>query len=770
MGGFEAWLKAFTYYKEESKDNIILPPFRMLQILMINISNINVFLNKDFSSKLMPSIKEQLVRRLKYISDKEIKDIDKDALSKFMLRVQTLLIHHYPKEEVFLLTETAELELALRFLTCPYFEKRLRGINEIKELTEKIDSFEQANRDPSGGMKNMGKMTRYLNAKMFIDWVFKNKIFELILGDSMHVEIIKRTHEILKFVGKYQSIPLELIDLLWNSCEGKHEATLMGMYDLIVEISDHLDDEGIKRLKEKIESIPEEEHNEMTLNLIKGFAQKTLPPASSEKTPVDESQFHCLGTLWKLMLDESKVSTHLSELALNSLAVILSRERACRPLRKIYLVRCFEKIKQRSSVAQCINLIHSILNNGYSAVRYDSESSLGHVLKELDMEFDLNNLMINEFADFYRKMSELVRKTKPEPPESDKDNVYIGKYSYRINFQNRLIFLEFLITNEYYDLSLTVEQAARLWDILVLDPIWESDKDAFFAWISRKQEAQKYSEPNLLFPKEVLPEFFEKVVCNHKKLDFFNLNPEGFDCFATFFRLVNEANGKFRILRPKKIQIVNLDYDGKETLWSLFLNCRNDATIPLIVNLLVECNLKLGPNLESKKKEVWEKFVTKCVDLLKDGSKKQNDRLISKAVMVLMNFFDRFEGKNKYERREESGRIHSTVASIILRPDNINKNIIIGVNQPIGFLRKKIAEAFSIDINEFKLFARGNSVDPDEDDTPYLQYGFTGPWVIHRVQPSNNQKEEYHPKRILAENTEYIDLLFKLLSEDIQGI
>ena len=158
---------------------------------------------------MLPKVKDAIVRRLKYLSDKEIKDLDKDILSRFITSAQALLIHHYPKDEVFLIIETAELDLALRFLTCPYFEKRLKGINEIKDLTEKIDLHEHFAKHPSQySSMYSGKSTRYLSAEHFINWIYKNKVFELILGDSMHNEIIKRTHDILKFIAKYQNLPL----------------------------------------------------------------------------------------------------------------------------------------------------------------------------------------------------------------------------------------------------------------------------------------------------------------------------------------------------------------------------------------------------------------------------------------------------------------------------------------------------------------------------------------------------------------------------------
>lgn len=775
LGGFDAWLGIACYFKEDN-GNVLIPPFKMFKTLISNISNILIFLNKDLQGQLMPKIKVQIEQRLKYISDKEIKDLDKEILTQFIQRCQALLIHYLPKEEVFLMTEMAELDIALRFLTCPYFEKRLKGINEIKDLTEKIDVYEQIARTGANYNHFVGKATRYISAKVFIEWVEKNKIFELILGDSLHVEIIKRTHEIIKFIAKYEKIPLSLLDLLWKSCEGKHEATLIGMYDLITEIADSLDKEGIDFLKNKIESIPDEEQNEMTLKLIKGFAINTLPKLSDiidgkvDEANMQMESYNCVGCLWRLMLDESKVTSTLSEIALNSLAAII-KERTCHPLKKIFLYKCFEKIQQRDSVSQCIHLIHSILTNGYYQHKFDNEYSLTKILEDLDAKFDLLDLMINEFVDFYKLAGSNIKKSGQEITDEIRSKPWNGKYSYGINFSNRLIFLEYLITNQCYDMFFDVPKIEKLWDLVIMQPNFNFDKDYFFSWVSRKQELLRFPETALLFAKDDLPDFFEKIICNSKKLDFVTLSAEGFDCFSIFFNIVNEQEGKLKTIKSNKLQMLSLDYSGKETLWNMFLECKNEATLLKIVNLLCETNLRLSPMLEENKKQVMEEFTLKAVNLMKEGYAQKNENYITKSVLILMHFFDRFEGKNRLvQKKEDNNRYgHSIVISVIQKPDNISKNIVIGIYQTLGSLRKKIADAFGLEIHEYKLFTKGNLMDHEEDDTQILQLAFHGPFVIYQIA-SNKANEEFHPKEIIANNSENIDLLFKLLSEDIQGI
>ena len=46
---------------------------------------------------------------------------------------------YFRRSEIIQIHEEIELNLALKFLTSPYLEKKLKGINEIKEISDKIE-------------------------------------------------------------------------------------------------------------------------------------------------------------------------------------------------------------------------------------------------------------------------------------------------------------------------------------------------------------------------------------------------------------------------------------------------------------------------------------------------------------------------------------------------------------------------------------------------------------------------------------------------------
>ena len=88
----------------------------------------------------------------------------------------------------------------------------------------------------------------------------------------MHVEIIKRSDTILKFLAKKQALKNEYLDLMWAASEGKHEAITRIIYDTIISIVGYFSNESKEKLFSKIKKIPLSDYTEITIDLIKRFA------------------------------------------------------------------------------------------------------------------------------------------------------------------------------------------------------------------------------------------------------------------------------------------------------------------------------------------------------------------------------------------------------------------------------------------------------------------------------------------------------------------
>ncbi len=100
---------------------------------------------------------------------------------------------------------------------------------------------------------------------------------------------------------------------------------------------------------------------------------------------------------------------------------------------------------------------------------------------------------------------------------------------------------------------------------------------------------------------------FNNICCNKEKTDFFNMSDEEFDCFANFFENANNFMKKIKLNRNGKFQIIDHELLGKQTVWDIFLNVKNKASIEKVVDLLADIHLKFPENIDkNKKKEVYE--------------------------------------------------------------------------------------------------------------------------------------------------------------------
>ena len=73
--------------------------------------------------------------RVDNISDEEVRKLEKSSFASIFSQVEVFLKNALPERSQ-KLTEILALKIALRFLRCPYLEKKLTGLNDIKVCTK----------------------------------------------------------------------------------------------------------------------------------------------------------------------------------------------------------------------------------------------------------------------------------------------------------------------------------------------------------------------------------------------------------------------------------------------------------------------------------------------------------------------------------------------------------------------------------------------------------------------------------------------------------
>lgn len=174
------------------------------------------------------------------------------------------------------LQELYELDIAKRFLTCPYFEMRIKGMKEFKQIVEKICNT-MANLS-NRYVKQGGDYARYLDLKTFSAWIIKEKVIEFIFKENPHNELIKRSYSILYIMGQETStFPEEYLQIIWSCCSGeKHEDIVRATYELVCELAKCLAIERLQNLFEKVRAISLKEIDGKTVSFLKDYTINTI--------------------------------------------------------------------------------------------------------------------------------------------------------------------------------------------------------------------------------------------------------------------------------------------------------------------------------------------------------------------------------------------------------------------------------------------------------------------------------------------------------------
>ena len=111
-------------------------------------------------------------------------------------------------------------------------------------MIEKIEAAQyQARKKNLGGVGEYEivgarglKPPKFITQETLKDWILSQKVLEIVFGENTHLEIVKRSGCILKFLAKLNALPEESIDLLWKCQQGKHAEMVRVVYSTIQDL------------------------------------------------------------------------------------------------------------------------------------------------------------------------------------------------------------------------------------------------------------------------------------------------------------------------------------------------------------------------------------------------------------------------------------------------------------------------------------------------------------------------------------------------------
>ena len=157
LGGFDAHLALLRAGNERSpepteaelknKDTKPPEPKELMTLEYIGeltepFLNCGRLMTKEFAAYFVGEVQKILTERFTGMRDKELKELDKDALSTLLNQFRLFLSISTEEKEIAELVEQLQLSFATTFLKTTYLEKRLKGISDLRYLIERIEARE----------------------------------------------------------------------------------------------------------------------------------------------------------------------------------------------------------------------------------------------------------------------------------------------------------------------------------------------------------------------------------------------------------------------------------------------------------------------------------------------------------------------------------------------------------------------------------------------------------------------------------------------------
>ena len=118
---------------------------------------------------------------------------------------------------------------------------------------------------------NDSKNVYEFSKKIFISFLVKMKIFDLIFGENIHEALIERCYDILSFLYKNNSFTKEQISFLWKISQSKYQSINNSIITLFGRILPEFSIDDCNTILKSILNMNYNEVNETTLKLLENF-------------------------------------------------------------------------------------------------------------------------------------------------------------------------------------------------------------------------------------------------------------------------------------------------------------------------------------------------------------------------------------------------------------------------------------------------------------------------------------------------------------------
>ena len=305
------------------------------------------------------------VERLSSLSEIELKEIrNPNFINDVAKVISNFLYNKNQTNELTIDTLIPETKLvlyySLRCLQSENLEKKINAINTINEIFNDIVKY-----------PNEYGIAVY-------HFLIENKIIQILLGENVHDEILKRSIPLFHILSQYTNhqnneicLPDFTYELLWDNYLNKHESVSSQIENIICNISNVLPEDKKSLLYNKLKSLSEQiiaNSPNKFFDFVTRLTQESISlytPKEEENILERKDKLYGIPLLYDYMLDKNgENSIQTVSMCVDCLADILSNVKKISEktvLKIIEILLC--NIQKKTSIVQSMSLIKSIIRD-----------------------------------------------------------------------------------------------------------------------------------------------------------------------------------------------------------------------------------------------------------------------------------------------------------------------------------------------------------------------------------------------------------------------
>ncbi|KAH3743698.1 Ubiquitin carboxyl-terminal hydrolase 34 [Pelomyxa schiedti] len=642
------------------------------------------------------------------------------------------------------------LSVGEKCFKCQYLEKRIAGINDIKELVANVHRREEYGRRSKFVSQPEVAYNVYIPSRDLIEWLEQVQIVETLFGPAMHVELIRRSADIFVFLAQEHRLTRKHLEIIWNASVGTHETVVSCVVSLLSDLHSVLTIPDIEFILDRVKNLPFTAYTTHHCQLL-----YTMCMHHCDKSP--QVATICCDILWDMTQDKTPISADLAQEAHSNLSklILYSMEKKQKP---VFVERCIENLRNHVSVPQSLLLLQKITGEP----EYYSKKVNPIVSEELVSLEKRYNLLALFFQDLKFWQDRVIEAASHHPAEKLLNTQMPGtKKTFSEHLQERLAFLQFVIVNS--PIVLEKPHIEEYWDTLITRSVVLQEKDFAFTWLEQtlNQNHQAFADSGRDF---ITLEKFGNF-------DFTDATDPCCSCMTFFFKHTNWAAKRLEYKTVGVYQNISvmhvcaLDLQGVDILWRLALEAKKQSVGDTTIELLLSLQENLNPKIKAQTVAVRNQFVTQCMGNLSatvqalsspsatDITQKQAHLKMQRILQSLKVFVDKFEQKSpKMQRHGSRCRGGTLPLSITVLATKKSFDVKMRENDTVLQLKTAISAQCGMAVNVVRLMLKTKELYGDETTlaSHHLQPGTVVRVFKRYEKDANGHSVEVQPQAAKA--------------------